>query len=939
MNLFTQLRTFLFLSLLLLAKLSVAQVVTTTPVFPTADREVTLVFDISKAKDTRSQGLLTAPNEVYLWSGAGTSETGDAFQYQPSGQTNFAAPFAPGRMTYLGGSKWSITLVPRTYFGVPAGTPIRKLGLLLKNANGTAQTEDFFVSVYPDQLTASFQQPTQSFLFKEANSSIQVTGASSAPATLRLLRNSTELQRAANAQSLSYTLPVGAEAGKRQQVVLEARTATEVATDTFYYMVEPQPRVAALPAGLKDGINYIDADEVTLVLYAPHKENVYVIGEFNNWLPAEEYLMNRTPDGERYWLRLTGLPAGREVAYQYLVDGAIAVADPYTEKILDPANDKFLTAANYPNLKPYPSEANGIVSLLQTQQQAYDWKIKNFERPAVDHLVIYELLVRDFVATRNYKTLTDTLSYLKNLGINAIELMPIMEFTGNESWGYNPTFFFAPDKAYGTEEELKAFIDAAHKAGIAVILDIVLNQADYENPYVKLYWDGDKPSANSPYFNQTATHPFSVFFDFNHEKAATKQLVQRVTEYWLEEYNVDGFRFDLSKGFTQTNSGGNVDAWGRYDAGRVATWKRIYNEIRAVDETAYVILEHFADNAEEKELASYGMLFWANANHDFRQLAKGQNANPNWISYRQRGWAQPHLINYIESHDEERILFDVKQNGLSANGYNTRTLTTALNRAKLAAAFGLSVPGPKMIWQFGELGYDVSIDENGRTGNKPLRWEYQNDPERAKLFQVYSELIHLKTTLPVFATDDYNLDFSELVKRLTLVTPDMKVFLIGNFDVKKQSPATKFPIAGTWYDYFSGEEVQVSNPNETIVLQPGEFRLFSTQPLEASVPNLLPWSRTVLSVEDDFAAGQGLVLYPNPAPESVTISMDNAYRGPIQVQVLDVTGRRVHSRNFIKTSEVLQQPLELGTIPNGLYYLEVTAGEKRVVDKLVKLGN
>ncbi|GAB3818476.1 alpha-amylase family glycosyl hydrolase [Pontibacter rugosus] len=936
MKVSTPILKYIIAMLLLFAHLSVAQVVITEPALPAAGKEVTLLFDISKAKDSRAQGLLKTPDQVFLWSGAGTSEGADAFEVQPAGQTNWSAPFEPGRMTYLGNSKWKITLVPRTYFAVQAGTPIHKLGLLLKNANGSAQTEDFIIQIYSEALTAKFQQPSQRFLFKDANSTIELQAAASAPAAMRILLDGVELKREENAQSISYTLNAGTDNGKRHQVVLEAKAASEVATDTFYYLVAPKPSVAALPAGLKDGINYISKEEVILVLFAPHKEHVYVIGEFNKWLPQQEYLMHRTPDGERYWLKISDLPAGKEIAYQYLVDGTIAVADPYADKILDPANDNYLTEANYPGLKPYPKGATGIVSVLQTQQPAYTWEVKNYERPAVEQLVIYELLIRDFVATRNYRTLTDTLSYFKSLGINAIELMPVMEFSGNDSWGYNPTFFFAPDKAYGTEEDLKTFIDAAHQAGIAVILDIVLNQADFENPYVRLYWDGDKPAANNPYFNPVATHPYNVFFDFNHESPATKQLVKRVTAYWLEEYKVDGFRFDLSKGFTQTKTDPDVNAWSAYDAGRVATWKRIYDEIREVDEAAYVILEHFADEKEEKELANYGMLLWNNANHDFRNLAKGQNTNPGWISYKQRGWQQPNAIGYIESHDEERVLFDVVQNGKASGTYNTRDLTTALNRAKLAAAFSLAVPGPKMIWQFGELGYDVSIDQNGRTGNKPLHWEYQNDPERAKLFQVYAELIKLKTTVPVFATDDFHTDFIDIVKRLTLSTPEAQVFMIGNFDVKQQSIAANFPQAGTWYDYFGREEVQVTNPAEKIVLQPGEFRLFTTKKLEAATPDLLPWTQTVLAADDELAKERGFVLYPNPAPDKVMVRLDNAYRGQVVFQVLDGLGRLVLNKTFLKTEQVMQQEMYLSSIPDGLYYMQISGGNEHLIRKIVK---
>ncbi|RDV16815.1 T9SS C-terminal target domain-containing protein [Pontibacter diazotrophicus] len=940
MHLFTTRRNFTFLLLFFCFCLQAAgQVVTTSPTFPTANEEVTLTFDVSEASDARAAGLLGKTSDIYLWAGAGTTETGNAFEYVPTGQTNWEQPFEPGRMTYLGDDRWQITMVPREYFNVPDDVTIRRLGLLLKNGNGTAQTEDLYVTIYPAELTAAFIAPTQELLFTQASTAIPVQAAASAQANLTLKLDNTIVATATNEEQLSYTLNTGTQAGKRRRVVLEAATATETASDTFYFIVEPAPVVAALPAGVQDGITYINAEEVVLTLFAPEKEFVYVIGEFNNWLPSEDYLMNRTPDGDQYWLHLTDLPAGEEVAFQYLVDGEIAVADPYAEKILDPIHDPYLTDANYPDLKPHPTRAEGIVSVLQTNQQEYNWQVENFERPDVERLVIYEMLVRDFVATRNYKTLADTLSYLKSLNINAIELMPVMEFSGNDSWGYNPTFFFAPDKAYGTEEDLKAFIDECHKAGIAVILDIVLNQADYENPYVRLYWDEaqNRPAANNPFFNQEATHPFSVFFDFNHESEATQEFVERVTRYWLEEYKIDGYRFDLSKGFTQNNTGNNVDAWSAYDASRVAIWKDIYDHIRGVNQSAYVILEHFAVNQEEKELAAYGMLFWGNLNHDYREAAKGNNANLEWISYQERGWEVPHVVGYIESHDEERLMYDLLQNGRSAGSYNIRNLTTALNRAKLAAAFSLTVPGPKMMWQFGELGYDVSIEENGRTGAKPIRWEYQDDPERQKLFNVYAELIKLKTTVPAFATDDFTLDLDDMVKRITLDGEDMTVFLIGNFDVQPLAPVANFPSAGTWYDYFTGEEVNVTNTAETIALQPGEFRLLTTEPLPAPPANLLPWQQVVLDAEEQLADARSLVVYPNPIEAATVIELNNSYRGAVSLQVVDVTGRILRTVKAQKGQQTLQQELNLQNLAGGLYYLQVEQGGQKSTRKLVKL--
>jgi 1,4-alpha-glucan branching enzyme len=918
------------------------QVVTTIPVFPTADREVTLIFDLARATDGRARGLLNKTNDVYLWSGAGTSATGDAWQYQPPGQRNFSVPFPPGAMTWLGNNRWQIRLVPRTYFQVPAGQPIRRLGLLLKNGAGTAQTEDFFVTIYEDKFLAAFLEPEQQHFFVDAYAPIPIRAAASAPADLSLRVNDSLVLALPASDQMAFSLAAGAAAGVRKRVVLEARTATETAADTFYYTVKPQPVVAEPPAGTREGINYLAPDRVVLSLFAPHKSFVYVIGEFNNWTASPGFLMKRTADGNRYWLELTGLPAGQEVAFQYLVDGSLAVADPYTHKILDPENDPYLKAS-YPGLKAYPPKARGIVSVLQTNQPPYDWKVSRFRRPDPENLVVYEMLVRDFVATRNYRTLADTLSYLKRLGINAIELMPVMEFTGNDSWGYNPIFYFAPDKAYGTSQDLKAFIDKCHENGIAVILDLVLNQADYEFPYVKMYWDGTRPAANSPYFNPEATHPYSVFFDFNHEQGATQALVERVSRYWIEEYKVDGYRFDLSKGFTQKKSGNSVDSWSAYDAGRVATWKRIYQQIRSVDSTAYVILEHFADNAEEKELADTGMMFWGNLNHAYRQGAKGHTANNasnfDWISYQQRDWQRARVLGYLESHDEERLVFDVRQNGRSGGSYDTRDLATALDRAKLAAAFFLPVPGPKLLWQFGELGYDVSIDENGRTGAKPIRWDYLQQAGRRQLYDLYAELNKLKLTYPVFKTSDFTLSVEGAVKSITLRDPAMTVFVLGNFDVQPQQVPAGFPVAGIWYDYFSGQPVEIGHTAARISLQPGEFHLYTNLKLPAAKPGLVPWTQAFTSVtaRPDDLLSQQVKVYPNPAGEQALLEWEDSYRGKIQIEVNDLNGRVLRMLALVKTTHKLSRVVSLQGLAPGVYLLQVRWGEARVVKKVVKL--
>ncbi|MCX8481360.1 MAG: alpha-amylase family glycosyl hydrolase, partial [Sediminibacterium sp.] len=232
-----------------------------------------------------------------------------------------------------------------------------------------------------------------------------------------------------------------------------------IATDSIMFNVNlsKNTKILPLPANVEEGINYELGDtSVVLVQYAPFKGSMMVIGDFpqSNWQPNIKYLMNRTPDGNRFWIRISGLTPKQEYTYQFVIDSNLKVADMWSYKVLDPWNDSFIPAQTYPNLKRYPyGLTTGIASVLQTAQTKYDFNIKNFQAPPRNKLVIYELLIRDFLANANYQTLIDTLNYLKTLGVNAIELLPVTEFEGNLSWGYNVAYHFAVDKYYGTETD------------------------------------------------------------------------------------------------------------------------------------------------------------------------------------------------------------------------------------------------------------------------------------------------------------------------------------------------------------------------------------------------------------------------------------------------------------------------------------------------------
>ncbi|WP_394991328.1 alpha-amylase family glycosyl hydrolase [Emticicia sp.] len=894
-----------------------SQLITTDSYFPNGDKEFTIVCDLKEAKDIRAAGLLGKTSDVYLWSGAGTGD--NAFEFQPTGQTNFNAPFEMGRMISLGNNRWSIKLKPRDYFKVPADKMIKKMGLLLKSGDGKAQTEDFILNLYDDKLYYKVIEPDLNKVFEE-NQTINIKIKTSKKVD-KIIFNNGKTQEFNNVDSASTNTSVSV-------MLLTIISGNETITEKLQFIIKPKNTILNIPLNTKDGINYINDNTVTFSFYVPQKSFVYLIGDFNNWQAESKYLMNQTPDGNRYWLTINNLEKGKEYAFQYLIDGKTAVGDPFCEKILDPKFDNAISSTTYPNLKSYPANNSygGTVSVLQTAQPSYDWKTKDFKRPAKEKLVIYELLVRDFINSRKYREVADSITYFKRLGINSIELMPINEFTANDSWGYNPTYYTAPDKAYGTKDDLKYLIDKCHENGIAVIFDVVFNHADLEFPYAKAYWNGSQPSVDSPFLNPKATHPYSVFFDFNHESTATQAYFDKVLEFWLKEYKIDGYRFDLSKGFTQKLSDPNVGLWGQYDASRIKLLKRFYDIIRTYDKDCYLILEHFAENNEEMELADYGFMLWGNMNGNIRNIIKGTNNSLTGLSFIDRAWKEPNLIGYMESHDEERIVYDALNNGKN----EVKNLNTILERAKAAAALFFAFPGPKMLWQFGEFGYDINIDFNGRTGIKPQKWEYLKNENRLKLFKVYAELIKLKTTQAAFLSKDFKESSSGVVKQVALNHNSMNVRIIANFGIGSEKGIINFESTGKWYDYFTGQEIIISETNPEISLSAGEFHVYTNIKLPTPEANLVPWQGMAIITANEISADNSRFhVYPNPTTERVTLKLNGE---KTQISLEDLWGKTLFS---IQTRE-FEPSMDLSNFSAGMYLIKTTQKGRTRTTKVIK---
>ncbi|MDZ7806685.1 MAG: alpha-amylase family glycosyl hydrolase [Gracilimonas sp.] len=493
-------KTFILtIAISLIAFLASAQIIVTDPAFPSESQSVTITYDATEGNG----GLEGFTGDVYLHTGVITNNSTSSSDWKYV-KFDWTVNDASVKATSLGNNKWEFTFSPnvRDFFGVSdPSEEIEQIAIVFKGVeNGTIVAEgkdtgnaDIFVDLYSAETNAQFISPSEDFEILEEGNSIEIVGigtVSEGTLSLRLQKEGTEIASTTE-DTLRYTFtPVTGENDVNFSLIADNGQNAADTASAFITIRDNVGETAARPSGLEDGIT-LSSNAVSLSLFAPNKEYVYVIGDFNDWTPSSEYLMNKETagaDSSWFWLENISLTSGEEYAFQYLVDGEIRIADPYSSQILDPFNDQYIPETTYPNLKPYPQDkTSGWVSLVRPGIPEFNWEATNYQRPEKTELVVYELLIRDFVAAQNFETLTDTLDYLENLGVNAIELMPVSEFDGNLSWGYNPSFHLALDKYYGTPEAFKRFVDEAHKRDMAVILDVVMNHATGASSLYRLY--------------------------------------------------------------------------------------------------------------------------------------------------------------------------------------------------------------------------------------------------------------------------------------------------------------------------------------------------------------------------------------------------------------------------------------------------------------------
>jgi len=689
--------------------------------------------------------------------------------------------------------------------------------------------------------------------------------------------------------------------GKHQLTAFARRDNQRVMADVKTVWKTPEVIEESMPPWYNLGVHDQLDGTVSFSILAPGKQFISLLGDFNEWDETAGLMKHDTERGI-FWLNLPLGPG--EYEYFYKIDGQKIVGDPFAKDV------------NWTDMFGNEHwESQNQRSIVRIGEDDFPWTDGDWVKPELKDLVIYEMLVRDFSEAGDINGVIERLDYLADLGINAIELMPPTEFPGASSWGYNPAFFMALESSYGTPADFKEMVDAAHARGIAVLVDLVFNHADGSSPYEQMYGDDYD---NSPYMHAEANA--WGFPDFDHSRAGTRALTSQTVRHWINEYHVDGYRYDHTPG---------------------VGWDGIAyfaSEAYQADHTAYQIAEHFDSNVWSLINLTRINSHWHDAFHDQMKanLRQGQfegsfygdmNRTEQGISYAADGFNDAEAcVNYIESHDEQRIIFEAQTNGLSYE--------TALQKAELAAQVLFTSSGVPMFYMGAELGMDTerTLDHN------PVRWYYLEDPDKAAIHRLYKRMLWLRQNYPAFRSNNINVVHKSTPQKSIVYQRTLDgaagALVAINFSTTPQTMDLEFPWAGNWYEFTRDDTITIeSNWFGGYTLPPSSARIFTSDRL---------W----VGVEDDRGRPEAFAMhpaYPNPFNPSTSLRFDLPEASTVRVTIYDVTGREIWSlqnggANYAAGRHELvwrgvdnrNQPLAAG-----LYFVEMKTPAFRQVQKLM----
>ncbi|MBI5216398.1 MAG: T9SS type A sorting domain-containing protein [Ignavibacteriae bacterium] len=645
---------------------------------------------------------------------------------------------------------------------------------------------------------------------------------------------------------------------------------------------------------------------------------------------ATPLLMRRTPSPYGWWMNVK-LDSGT-YEYIYEIEPAQRIPDPYGRQVSNNGLTKFTVG---PSGLTYDD---------------YQWQDDGYNRPPLNKLIMYELNVTEFAG--GYYNLSpgqvkwfrmrNLLSYLDSLGVNAIELMPVMDYgnigTSGFSWGYDLNSYFALEPSFGTPRDFKEFVDSAHGRGIAVILDVVYNHLNETSAL----WQMNPNEASNPYFKlindkRPNEDELQFFKDMDHWTQETQDLVYAAQKMWIDEYHIDGFRYDYTQGI----------GWSRFDTTKgILGWA---NKIaREYNNSIYQIAEHLP---ESPALIYYSGLNggWHDSFRDevFKHVVPNQQPSLSTVenlilglgayssndtpgsptSYADRTGP----VNATSNHDEQSLFYEMVH-------YQHVDTATALQRDKLYATFMFTSLGIPMLWEGIEFSAPRGWDGN-KLDYRPVEWNVYRTARGKSHFQFYKTLIMQRKYNPALyqgsLVKQYKYDSKKvLVWGFNDADTGAAIEIIANLSNLPQT-VTNVPWlrTGTWYNVFDQSSFYSDSLTIESVTIPSYSVLIYTNRSNEELGIPLGVDDGMMELPEQFSLAQN---YPNPFNPTTNFGFRISDFGLVTLKVFDILGREVA---MIVNEElhpgVYDRKWNASNIPSGVYFYRLSTDAGSQVKKLV----
>ena len=687
----------------------------------------------------------------------------------------------------------------------------------------------------------------------------------------------------------------------------------------------------ALPENIQMGPNWSN-NQMTLAVYAPAQPVMQLLittagGSFDN---SEAIIMNKATNYEDiWWIELT-LENG-VYDYQYLLMNGNKIADPLSRRIED-------------NKTRIEIGSGGI-----STADNYEWISDGFERPNLDTLIIYELHIDDYAAQGNgegtFLDLVEKLDHIKQSGANAIELMPITVFPSEHSWGYDPELLSAVESNYGTPEQFKYLIDQAHIRGLAVIMDIVWNhirptspiwqiQPDYNlNPYIKVHTE----------LNPNETEGSWGMLEWDHFNIHTMNYINQVNQIWIDEYRIDGFRFDATQ----------MIGWdmNQPEYGLIGITENISN----LDSTFYQIAEHLPvdpwlinntdftsgwnDSFHDKLLNDIHGTYVSTAT--FMQQVIGLNEYSNTSNEYQFA---NQTIKYMVSHDEQSLIQEMTV-------FNNYDLDQALKIDQFYSILLFTSRGIPMLFQGQEFGLRTGWDDVNNNGDydeeklqyRPIDWSYLETDDGQSHFDHYSKLARFRKENPAFSKGEFYDLWRYTNERVIIYgykdessgNNGDQVVVIANFSDEDQTVTdVPFLSAGQWYN--------ILDEGNNIMIEGLNYDEYSIESKSASVFSKNEWNLMLKEVSKSTYSNS-IEAYPNPFNGRLNINLNVDANSDGILQLYNIKGELVKSwdNRLIRSgvSIIYWNPINNNgdNLSSGIYFISFQSSEINMKKKVIFL--